>query len=296
VSGIYLVEDRIRCGWGDFSLVDATVKGLKLIRRLGIGCDRVMLVSGSCMPVRPIRALSKFLDANPKVEFIEAHGPEWVSNGLRHERYQYWHFFNQQSQQRFFRTHYVLQRKFWPKRRFPRGLEPKFGSQWWCLTWDVCEKILDYVRAHPLTYFFFSTTWIPDELFFQTLVHHFTRPEDLAQRNLTFFYFNDWGKPLVFLDEHLEILRQLPYYFARKISGRAKQLRGDLAGIATDQDISDDDIIDWRQPYRFPYRQLLADLPQADEGRSVLLQYRFRPTMQIEPSLLTDPLIEDDDT
>ena len=48
---IHLVEDRLKCGWGNFSLVDAVVRALRVIRREKIDCDRVMLISGACMPI-----------------------------------------------------------------------------------------------------------------------------------------------------------------------------------------------------------------------------------------------------
>ncbi|MBX9459235.1 MAG: beta-1,6-N-acetylglucosaminyltransferase [Rhizobium sp.] len=174
-----LVKDRLKCGWGNFSLVDAVVRSLRVIRREKLDCDRVMLISGACMPIRPLRELSQFLDAHPKTEFIEAYDSNWMIGGLRKERYQYWHFFNHQTHQKLFNWHFQLQRMFWPKRRFPRSLEPRFGSQWWCLSWKLCEKILDHIQKHPLTYFFFSTTWIPDELYFQDhglQVHAYRQP------------------------------------------------------------------------------------------------------------------------
>lgn len=136
-SRVHFVTDRIRCGWGDFSLVDATVRALKLIRKNKIDCERVMLVSGACMPIRPLAELSQFLDAHPKTEFIETFDSSWIVGGLRNERWQYWHFFNFQTQYPLFHHHYHLQRKIWPKRKFPRGLEPSYGSQWWCLSWGV---------------------------------------------------------------------------------------------------------------------------------------------------------------
>src|SRR5262245_61560788 len=61
-SKIRLVQDRIKCGWGNFSLVDAVVRALRVIRREKIDCDRVMLISGACMPIRPLAELSHFLD------------------------------------------------------------------------------------------------------------------------------------------------------------------------------------------------------------------------------------------
>jgi hypothetical protein len=273
-SKVHLVTERIKCGWGDFSLVDATVRALKVIRKQKIDCERVMLVSGACMPIRPLKELSQFLDAHPKTEFIESFDANWITGGLRHERYQYWHFFNYQTQHTLFQYHYNAQRKMWPKRRFPRGLEPRFGSQWWCLSWTLCEKILDYVKRHPLVYFFFSTTWIPDEMFFQTMAFKFTPTVDLASRNLTFFHFNDWGKPLVFLDDHRGMFKDVPFFFARKISGRATALRAELADIARQPVPAQPLKINFRERYVFPFKQLLAAERPSSLNMPGLFQHR----------------------
>lgn len=270
---IFLVKDRLKCGWGNFALVDAVVRALRVIRREKLDCDRVMLISGACMPIRPLRELSQFLDAHPKTEFIEAYDSNWMIGGLRKERYQYWHFFNHQTHQKLFNWHFQLQRMFWPKRRFPRALEPRFGSQWWCLSWTLCDKILNYVQKHPLTYFFFSTTWIPDELFFQTMAFKFTHIDHLARRNLTFFHFNDWGKPIVLLDDHIEMIKELPFFFARKVSSSAKKLRAHLIETAKGPAPAEPLKIDFNKRYVFPYKEKIAALPKAAPLTPALFQH-----------------------
>lgn len=271
---IFLVKDRLKCGWGNFSLVDAVVRSLRLIRREQVDCDRVVLISGACMPIRPLAELSRFLDAHPKTEFIEAYDSNWMIGGLRKERYQYWHFFNHQTHQKLFNWHFQLQRMFWPKRRFPRNLEPRFGSQWWCLSWKLCEKILTFIEKHPLTYFFFSTTWIPDELFFQTMAFKFTHIDNLARRNLTFFHFNDWGKPIVLLDDHIGMIRDLPFFFARKVSSSAKTLRAHLIDVARQPAPAELVTIDFSQRFTFPYKEKIAELPKAAPLTPALFQHR----------------------
>ena len=271
---IHLVGDRLKCGWGNFSLVDAVVRALRVIRREKIDCDRVMLISGACMPIRPLAELSRFLDRHPKMEFIEAYDSNWMVGGLRKERYQYWHFFNHQTHPRLFNGHFQLQRMFWPKRRFPRALEPRFGSQWWCLNWALCEKILDYIQKHPMVYFFFSTTWIPDEMFFQTMAFKFTHTDNLARRNLTFFHFNDWGKPIVLMDDHIGLIRDLPFFFARKVSSAAGKLRAHLIDIARQPAPEKPLEIDFSRRYRFPYKEMIAALPKASPLTPALFQHR----------------------
>ena len=267
---IHVMEDRIKSSWGDFSLVKATVRALNFIRSEKINCTHVTLVSGSCMPIRPLMEFSLFLDHHPDQEFIEIADSSWIIGGLREERYQYWHFFNHQKQHYLFNHHYRLQKKILPKRKLPHGLHPRFGSQWWCLTWNTCEKILDYIKQYPLKYVFFATTWIPDELFFQTLVFYLIPSTRLTYRNLTLFYFNKSGKPLIFYDEHLTLLTSQPYFFARKISHSARFLRSNLKQIALSQQNNTMIKIDYN--YRFPYGEEIAKIPRAGLGITQLFQ------------------------
>jgi hypothetical protein len=85
--------------------------------------------------------------------------------------------------------------------------------------------VLDYVDKKPSVYRFFKRTWIPDELFFQTMVNHLVDQSRILDRNLTYFKFSDKGKPVVFFDDHIGSLDDLPYFFIRKVSSTASRLR-----------------------------------------------------------------------
>jgi hypothetical protein len=253
----HLVPDRIVCGWGQFSLVDAVVRALRLIRKEGLPCDHVYLLSGSCLPVRPLAQLKRFLDERPDIELIEAEPPSWVVGGLREERYQYRHWFSDQTQHRLFELSFKWQRKLGFKRRFPRGLTPRFGAQWWCLTTKTCYAILDYIDEHPSHYRFFRTTWIPDELFFQTITYKL-RPSDILSKSPTFYEFSFRGKPTVFFDDSIDVVRQLPHFFARKISWLAKGLRQYLYTVAAAADDGDPLPVIGNLPPDLSYRERTA--------------------------------------
>lgn len=223
-SRIALVADRVRCGWGDFSLVQATINGLRLIKERG-GCDRVMLISGACLPNRPLADLKSFMAANRDREFIECHSSAWITGGMRDDRYRHFHVVNHRRWRRLFNWMDKAQKLARVHRKIPDGLLPRFGSQWWALTWATCLAVLDYIDARPAVPKFFRSTWIPDELFFQTLVWHLVPHDKIGNRSLTFYHFNDWGLPLIFLNDHVELVKSLPFYFVRKICPRASDLR-----------------------------------------------------------------------
>jgi hypothetical protein len=78
---------------------------------------------------------------------------------------------------------------------------------------------------------FFATTWIPDETFFQTLVAHLVPERQIRSRTLTFLMFTDYGMPVTFHDDHLDLLLSQEYLFARKISPDARALKERLGAL-----------------------------------------------------------------
>jgi len=227
-----LVDDRVRCSWGKFELVEAALNGLRAMRERGISPDYVYLISGSCLPIRPLAELNRFLDEHAGTEFIEVQDEKWVTGGLRLERFRYYFPFGFQQNRTLFDYSVKLQRRMRVNRRFFGGLQPRFGSQWWCLTWQTCQAILDYVIRNPGVIQYFRMTWIPDESFFQTLVHHLATPELIADKTLTLYKFGATGKPVVFFDDHESWLFSQNFFFARKVSSEAIQVKQKAAEIA----------------------------------------------------------------
>jgi len=229
-----LAAERVEVHWGLWSVVQATLNGLQAIQSPGQAVDYVTLLSGHDYPLRPLCQLQDFLQANAGLEHIECvdHEKErWVTDGLHDERWQYRHYISWGTHPKLFDKCWHLQRALGLKVRKPRGLQPHFGSQWWTLSWSTLEKVLAASRD-PQVRRFFRRTWVPDEMFFQTMVAKFVPPAQITGQNLNFYHFSKQGTPLVFHRDHLSFLRSQPHFFARKISPRAKGLRDDLDTLA----------------------------------------------------------------
>jgi hypothetical protein len=114
-----------------------------------------------------------------------------------------------------------FQRKWKIRRDIPRPLRPHMGSQWWCLSRVTLSAILhDPKRARFERYF--RRNWIPDESYFQTLARlHAT---DIKSRSLTLVKFDRNGRPNLFYDDHLQLLRRSDCFMARKIWPDASRL------------------------------------------------------------------------
>lgn len=225
---VLLVEDRARCGWGQFGLVDGTVRALRQLAASGKAYSHAYLVSCSCWPIRPLIELKQFLDRNGSVDFIESHDERWMTGGLRGERYTLRHPFSFTRQRGLFEASVRLQRKLGIKRKIPAGLSPRYGSQWWCLRRETITGILRWVDENPDGYAFYRQVWIPDETFFQTIVHALGGA--IASGYIpTLYTFNVHGKPIVFYDDHLAWLQQQPHFFARKVAQSAERSRAALS-------------------------------------------------------------------
>jgi hypothetical protein len=215
---------RLQCEWGTWSLVEASRKSAEQLLSRHPDVTHVMLISGSCIPIKPISELKAFLKAHPETDFIESVTVEdvpWTQGGLSEERFAFSFPFAWKRRRRLFDFWVDCQRRVGRRRRMPAGLEPHLGSQWWCITRASLERILtDPERAALDRYF--HRVWIPDESYFQSMVRYYgTRVES---RSLTLSKFDFQGKPHVFYDDHLSLLADSPAFFARKIWPRARRL------------------------------------------------------------------------
>lgn len=237
---IRLVAERVAGRWGSFGLVEAPLNALAEIEAAGveggIEPDYVILLSGACLPCRPVAALERYLAENAGREFIEVADKAWIGNGWRDERWQYRFWFDHKTQHGAEWLSFQTQRLLGLRRRFPAGLEPRFGSQWWALTWDTCRAMLLDMARDPARLDFFRTVWIPDEMVIQTWVAALVQPDEIAGHGLTHFQFTNRGKPVVFHDDHLDYVPTLDGFFVRKVSPRAARLRAACLAVAAAPD------------------------------------------------------------
>ena len=215
---------RLRCEWGTWSLVEATQAAAEMLLAEFPRASHVFLASGACLPLRPVAELNAYLGARPGTDFIESVTTEdvaWAAGGLDRERFSLRFPFAWKRHRRLFDAYVELQRRLRVARTIPEGLVPHLGAQWWCLRRETLTAILSD-PARPQIDRYFRRVWIPDESYFQTLVRrHGARVES---RSLTLAKFDYQGKPHVFYDDHLQLLRDSNCFVARKIWPRADRL------------------------------------------------------------------------
>jgi hypothetical protein len=215
---------RVHCEWGTWSLVQASQMASEQLLAEFPGVRHVYLSSGSCLPLRPVDELRAYLAARPMTDFIESvtiRDVDWTVGGLNDERFNLRFPFSWKRHRFLFDRHVEMQRKAGFKRKIPEGVVPHLGSQWWCLTRQTLTAILEDPRRRELERYF-KLVWIPDESYYQTLVRNYSR--SIESRSLTLSKFDFQGKPHVFYDDHLHLLRRSDCFVARKIWPKANRL------------------------------------------------------------------------
>lgn len=232
---VVFARRRIRCGWGEWSLVEATLQAVQAAVDAFPRATHFYMLSGDCMCIKSAEYAHDYLDRDD-VDYIESfdfHNSDWIKTGIKEERLIYRHWFNERKHKWWFYTSMDWQKRLGMARKVPDDMQIMIGSQWWCLRRRTVEWLLDFIARRRDVMRFFRTTWIPDETFFQTLVRHLVPEQQIRSRTLTFLMFTDYGMPVTFYNDHYDLLLAQDYLFARKISPEAVELKTKLGELYT---------------------------------------------------------------
>ncbi len=252
-ENVTFARRRIKCGWGEWSLVEATLEAVRAAEAAFPRATHFYMLSGDCMSIKSAEYAHAFLDG-ADVDYIESFDyfeSDWIKTGFKEERLIYRHFFNERRQSRLFYASFNIQKKLGLTRSIPEDLQIMIGSQWWCLRRRTIEWILEFVARRKDVMRFFRTTWIPDETFFQTLVRHLVPESEIRSRTLTFLMFSDYGMPVTFYNDHYDLLLAQDYLFARKISPEATELKKRLGDLYLERGVNFEISNEGRALYRF---------------------------------------------
>ena len=221
---VVFAKKRVKCGWGEWSLVQASLNAVKAAIETFPKATHFYMLSGDCMAIKSAEYTHQFLDERD-CDFIESFDffeSDWIKTGFKKERLIYRHLVNERKHKQLFYALFKLQKWIKLARDIPADIDVMIGSQWWCLRRTTIEKLLEFCRRRRDIMRFFRTTWIPDETFFQTLVRHLVAEQD--------FLFARKISP-----EALELKRRLGLLYAAegvsfKISNEGRSLFKFLTG------------------------------------------------------------------
>lgn len=236
---VTFAHKRVKCGWGEWSLVQGTLNAVQAAIDAFPDATHFYMLSGDCMAIKTAEFAHRFLDGND-ADFIESFDffeSDWIKTGIKEDRLIYRHLVNERRHKWLFYAALGLQRRLGLRRAIPTDIQVQIGSQWWCLRRRTIEWILEFTRRRPDVMQFFRTSWIPDETFFQTLVRHLVPETEIQARTLTFLMFSDYGLPVAFYNDHYDLLLAQDFLFARKISPEAEELKARLGRLYAERQV-----------------------------------------------------------
>lgn len=216
VNGVYFVDKRVDIQWATYSMVEATVNGFEAIVASGLAIDYVNLLSGQDYPIQPVSKFHDFLKMNPGKAFMQCLDieTEWTEAISRVRSYHLTHW-SIPGKYKFQKALNLIM----PRRKLPENLIPVGRSQWFTITLKHVVFIIKRLETNPAFSRFFSYSWAPDEIIFQTLLYNSTFRSDIVNDNLRYI---DWSEglknPKMLTKEDLPSMMQSGCFFARKFA------------------------------------------------------------------------------
>ena len=237
---IRFIDKRERCVWGDFSIVQATIRLMEAAsKEQGI----FILMSGQDYPIQSQGYINAFLESNKEFDFIEIEPleekwkPKMVKDKLEHYHILHseergnsncyapfrhcsvfqklrtlMHLLKGRLSQKNFRLLCSL-----PKRVAP--FERQYaGSQFWAFSERTFYAVLNYIREHKAALEgYYKYTSSPDEIYFHSVLMDLVAKDSTIKLKEQITYVNYFRKNNVFITEDFEKLTSAKgKLFARK--------------------------------------------------------------------------------
>jgi len=237
---IRFIDKRERCVWGDFSIVQATIR---LMEAASEEQGVFILMSGQDYPIQSQGYINAFLESNKEFDFIEIEPleekwkPKMVKDKLEHYHILHseergnsncyapfahcsvfqklrtlMHLLKGRLSQKNFRLLCSL-----PKRVAP--FERQYaGSQFWAFSERTFYAVLHYIREHKAALEeYYKYTSSPDEIYFHSVLMDLVAKDSTIKLKEQITYVNYFRKNNVFITEDSEKLTSAKgKLFARK--------------------------------------------------------------------------------
>jgi len=165
-KNVQICKKQFNINWGGFSMIEATVSLMRMVCDSDLHPDYVHLLSGQDFPLCSISKIDCFFENNSGKNFINYFTipyDGWAYNGGLDRINYKWDIDNGEKEKSQLDTC-----------SFPEGIQPYGGWQWWSLTGECVEWLTEICRPGELLYDFYRHTLIPDEMFFQTVIMHYS--------------------------------------------------------------------------------------------------------------------------
>jgi hypothetical protein len=218
---VHILPQRLDIQWGGFRMVEATLHLLRAgVAGKGGKDDFLVLLSGQDLPIKDKATIYNYLLANRNYNFMNHYQlpcSMWADMDYGLDRIRYYWEIDKYGLAESARQVVSQRVSKYERRLFNTKIGYFGGSQWFIINRASAKDILEKVRKRPDWLAFFRYTYIPDELFFQTLLLNSRYADTTRNDNLKMM---DWVSgpdfPRVFTIEDEVRIREAPELFARK--------------------------------------------------------------------------------
>lgn len=217
-KNVFFTPKRKNVTWGGYGDVEATLQLMKECLEKD-KYDYISLHSGQDLPIKNKYEILEFLKKNRDKEFIRCFSLDrknWYPEGTAYDRISYYWFIEEIGLDKSWEL-YEAQKKLNIRREYLKDLHHYAGWQWWTLTRECCQYIIDFTEKNPSYCDFYKYTLLSDEGFFQTIVTNSHFKEKMTYDNLMYHYGQIGDlHPWVLTKDYFKILMNTDNLFARK--------------------------------------------------------------------------------
>ncbi len=216
LPNVFFIVNRTDIRWGNYSMVDGTLKSFTEILQSNIEYSHINLLSGHDYLLKPAAELEDFLFTNKEHSFLEylSINNEWQESKERITKYSLGDLK--------IPFKYKLQKwvnQLLPDRTIPNQMEPYGRSQWMTLTPQAIKYVIEYLKNNSKVLQFFKRTWGVDEVIFQTILLNSSLKDSIINNNLRFIEFEKNAvNPRILTQADATALLDSGKFIARKFS------------------------------------------------------------------------------
>jgi len=217
----HVIRRKMHINWGGFNMIEATLALiLEVLNFNKFKFERLSLHSGMDFPLKDNEEIENFFKENKEKQYIEffklPNSENWFGNGGL-DRVNYYWFIDDLG---FTESYKLVRAQIMADahKNHPEGIKRIYGgSQWFTITSECARYIIDYLNENSGIYHYFKYSYIPDEMFFQTILLNSKFKKQIVNDNLRMIDWPTGSKhPKIFETKDLNKIEESVKLFARK--------------------------------------------------------------------------------
>jgi len=217
----HFMSSRHTCYWGGFGLVRAGISGLRMAVQVDTDFDFAVFLTGQCYPLISIAAIEAHLLEIGERSIISCCPMPvtcWPNGGMDYLQNRHFRIGSRlvvapapgSSWKR------KLLNRIFKRRPYPSGLQPFYGGGYWVLHRRAVDFVLNFLRSRRDVVNYYKYSYIPDEMFFNTILGNSGLPIMNDLPYYVRFGPDNIGNPDVLTAADYPTLMQSNKMFARK--------------------------------------------------------------------------------